>query len=273
MEPLLRNQSAPSTFAGIAEQYESEEQSADETTGINRRRNNGPNYQATAAAELGTAATTSTYGSVSTPASASGSSSGPRARKTATNTNDLNRDRDQRDQNNGGGASRGPSRGGFRAASIRSSRNTAAVAPPASNRWTDFWAGFQSIELENKGSVARDHLALERTFLAWLRTSLAFASIGIAVTQLFRLNTSTDGSDSDNSHIGRLRNVGRPLGTTFLGISVLVLFLGYHRYYQSQQWILKGKFPASRGTILVVSLVAFALMVTSLVVVMVVQPS
>jgi uncharacterized membrane protein YidH (DUF202 family) len=25
---------------------------------------------------------------------------------------------------------------------------------------------------------------LERTFLAWLRTSLAFASIGIAITQL-----------------------------------------------------------------------------------------
>ncbi|KAK4048170.1 asparagine-linked glycosylation protein [Microbotryomycetes sp. JL221] len=40
-------------------------------------------------------------------------------------------------------------------------------------------------------SVARDHLALERTYLAWLRTSLALASIGIAITQLFRLPSST----------------------------------------------------------------------------------
>ncbi|KAK6458956.1 uncharacterized protein RJT20DRAFT_132113 [Scheffersomyces xylosifermentans] len=46
---------------------------------------------------------------------------------------------------------------------------------------------FTSITLENKGSVARDHMANERTFLAWLRTSLSFITIGIGVTQLFRI--------------------------------------------------------------------------------------
>lgn len=33
--------------------------------------------------------------------------------------------------------------------------------------------------LTNTGSVARDHLALERTFLAYVRTSLAIASAGV----------------------------------------------------------------------------------------------
>lgn len=112
---------------------------------------------------------------------------------------------------------------------------------------------------------------LERTFLAWLRTSLAFASIGIAITQLFRLNTSlADGPE--NTYFQKIRLVGKPLGATFLGISVLILILGYQRYLQSQQWVMKGKFPASRGTIILVTLIAFMLMVASLVIVVIVQP-
>lgn len=36
-----------------------------------------------------------------------------------------------------------------------------------------------NLTLENSGSVARDHLASERTFLAYVRTSLAIASTGV----------------------------------------------------------------------------------------------
>lgn len=112
-------------------------------------------------------------------------------------------------------------------------------------------------------AVETDFILLERTFLAWLRTSLSFASIGIAVTQLFRLNT-TISSDDDSNSAHTIRHLGKPLGGIFLGISILMLFLGYHRYFQAQQWIIKGKFPASRGTIILVSLVAMCLMVLSL---------
>ncbi|MCJ1459480.1 hypothetical protein MMC28_009859 [Mycoblastus sanguinarius] len=44
--------------------------------------------------------------------------------------------------------------------------------------------------LKNTGSVARDHLASERTFLAWLRTGLGFVALGVAVERFSQLDIS-----------------------------------------------------------------------------------
>jgi uncharacterized membrane protein YidH (DUF202 family) len=140
---------------------------------------------------------------------------------------------------------------------------------------------------------------LERTFLAWLRTSLAFASIGIAVTQLFRLNSSISsraisGPSTEtlslSSHLApalydpaiidkavnsgnRLRNVGKPLGATFIGIAIVILFVGSRRYFESQYWIIRGKFPASRGSVALVTLATACLIMTSIIVVLIIAPS
>lgn len=68
------------------------------------------------------------------------------------------------------------------------------------------------------------------------------------------------------------RSLGKPLGATFLGISIVVLLIGFHRYFEAQHWIIRGKFPASRGSVAVVAAVAALLMIGSLVVVVVVEP-
>jgi uncharacterized membrane protein YidH (DUF202 family) len=134
-----------------------------------------------------------------------------------------------------------------------------------------------------------------------MRTSLAFASIGIAVTQLFRLNTTTATTNympDPNATPGilppvmsppllglaagtaarspdssaRLRSVGKPLGTTFIGVAILILVVGFHRYFESQYWIIRGKFPASRGSVALAAFVAAALIIAALSVILAVSP-
>jgi uncharacterized membrane protein YidH (DUF202 family) len=67
--------------------------------------------------------------------------------------------------------------------------------------------------------------------------------------------------------------MGKPLGATFLGISIVLLFVGFRRYFWGQHWIIRGKFPASRGSIALVAAITCALVIASLVVVIVVEPN
>ncbi|ETS84988.1 hypothetical protein PFICI_03013 [Pestalotiopsis fici W106-1] len=53
-----------------------------------------------------------------------------------------------------------------------------------------FWSRFATPLYQNTGSVARDHLASERTFLAWIRTGLGFVALGIAVERFSQLDLS-----------------------------------------------------------------------------------
>ncbi|KAI7870653.1 hypothetical protein BDF14DRAFT_1772197 [Spinellus fusiger] len=101
--------------------------------------------------------------------------------------------------------------------------------------------------LKTKTGVARDHLANERTYLAWLRTSLSTISCGIAITQLFRLNAVSNSSG--------LVEYGRPVGMAFIGMSMVFLMFGCLRYFHVQTTLTRDYFPSSNTIVFLTTLI------------------
>ncbi|KAG2172325.1 hypothetical protein INT43_004867, partial [Umbelopsis isabellina] len=97
--------------------------------------------------------------------------------------------------------------------------------------------------LENRDSVARDHLANERTFLAYIRTSFATISTGIAVTQLFRIN-----EPRPIPFLG-----GEALGAYLILAGIVLVVYAAIRFFHCQEAMTKGKFPATTNVPMVTS--------------------
>ncbi|KIJ09030.1 hypothetical protein PAXINDRAFT_139012 [Paxillus involutus ATCC 200175] len=107
-----------------------------------------------------------------------------------------------------------------------------------------------SLVLENKGNTARDHLASERTYLAYVRTSLACSGAGVALLQLFTLTNDTA------SHGGiNVQKFGKPLGATFILFGLGILLLGVVRYFMTQSALVRGYFPVARNSMTAVAFI------------------
>jgi uncharacterized membrane protein YidH (DUF202 family) len=85
-----------------------------------------------------------------------------------------------------------------------------------------------NLVLENSGSVARDHLASERTFLAYVRTSIAIASTGVALVQLFTIADITARiTGTDVIPVSRsVQHFAKPLGITCVLLALITLTIG-----------------------------------------------
>ena len=97
-----------------------------------------------------------------------------------------------------------------------------------------------ALVLQNKGSVARDHLASERTFLAYVRTSLGMASAGVALVQLFTMADLFSKSTGVPLPVvnQKLQKFAAPLGLSAIAMSIIVLLLGellfiFHDWFQT----------------------------------------
>ncbi|KAF8903118.1 hypothetical protein CPB84DRAFT_1774867 [Gymnopilus junonius] len=120
-----------------------------------------------------------------------------------------------------------------------------------------------SLVLENSGSVARDHLASERTFLAYVRTSLALASMGVAIVQLFTIaDLASAGSDTKPPAASKkVQRFARPLGVTTVILGLVVLFIAVFRYFIIQRALPDKMFPVARFSIAFLSFALGAVVV------------
>jgi len=78
--------------------------------------------------------------------------------------------------------------------------------------------------------------ALERTFLGYLRTSLALSMIGVTVAQLFRLQYAPDPNSVFGFYV-----LGKPLACICQGSAIYSLLLGAYRSWRHQHAIVRGK--------------------------------
>lgn len=82
-------------------------------------------------------------------------------------------------------------------------------------------------------------IALERTFLAYLRTSLALAMAGVLTAQLFHLQRSVNPNMTMGFFV-----LGIPLSATFIGFGIVVLLVGAYRFWLQQNAMVRGKIYA-----------------------------
>eukprot|EP00439_Symbiodinium_sp_Y106_P048773 s4217_g6.t1 len=101
--------------------------------------------------------------------------------------------------------------------------------------WMDGWMD----GVKNTGSTARDHLANERTFLAWLRTGLSLVGAGFGIIKLL--------PDVSSNFV---------MGFALITVGVFVLLYSAARYFDVMQSLEQGEFSVDIGGIVLVVVAA-----------------
>ena len=99
---------------------------------------------------------------------------------------------------------------------------------------------------QNRESRLREHLANERTFLAWLRTSISLIGFGLAITRfslfLSQIQTKTTRQTVNNYSIFNSEN----LGLCLVIIGIIVIALAAWRYNRVFRQIERANYRPSR---------------------------
>ena len=110
---------------------------------------------------------------------------------------------------------------------------------------------------------ATEYLANERTFLAWIRTSIAIISLGFVVAKfsLWLHELSAQLHAQTSYHAG----ASMPIGIAMMALGGLLALLAARRYHTVNRAIEKGTVSADRGLILLVTAMVSVLCVAMIV--------
>lgn len=84
--------------------------------------------------------------------------------------------------------------------------------------------------IPNHGSAARDHLANERTFLAWVRTALGMVGLGVLIVKVLKVDLLP----------------ATVSGLTLIALGGGSLVYASYRYMQVARLLAEGRFPVAR---------------------------
>lgn len=104
------------------------------------------------------------------------------------------------------------------------------------------WLPFIEVPLTS----ARDHLANERVFLAYVRTSMALANFGVLILQLYRLKHE----DPPPGVLGDYE-VGVPIAAITLIMAIALVVTGAKRFLSCQKAMVASKIVGSGNVVCV----------------------
>jgi putative membrane protein len=104
---------------------------------------------------------------------------------------------------------------------------------------------------------AADHLANERTFLAWIRTSIALMGFGFVVVK-FSLFVKQLSLMLTDKAVVPVKGFSAYIGISLVVIGALTAVIGFVRYWQIRKQILNRNFAPSFNLLLLLTIAVIA---------------
>ncbi len=112
---------------------------------------------------------------------------------------------------------------------------------------------------EFKQQNAREHLANERTLLAWIRTSIGIMAFGFVVVKFSLFIRQISLLLGKNTTIPIQHGYSSIIGIILVVVGAIVLLLSYFKYKQTEKQLNNERFKSSSKLVFLVTLIIFSI--------------